>query len=90
MSLLFLLWAFVFVGIKWGWLAGVGLFIAWLVIPPSSKIDSFLGLIMAYLAGLAIEFFGAYATSLVLGNIWGAVVAILIGVNAIVVWNKKR
>ena len=88
MSLIFLLWAFVFVGIKWGWLAGVGLAVIWLIIPPSSRVDSFFWLIVIALFQLAIEFFGAYATALVLGNIWGAVVAILIGVNAIVVWNK--
>lgn len=87
-AILFFIFSLIMICVKWG-LWGLLIIVIWLCIPNYRNIKSTAVAVLKYLYNVFVWVLGCIAVALLWGNTWGAVMAILIGVNEIFSWNKN-
>lgn len=88
MPILFLIASLVAIGFHWGGWYSAGIVAFILAIPSLKSIDTLEYAMFKYLLGVVIWIFGVIAVTALLGNIWGAAMAIVIAIHEIITWNK--
>lgn len=88
MPFVFLLASWIAIGFKWGIGSAIALVIFRLVLPKPRWNSSFAYVLFLYFVNVGTWVLGVIAVTHLLGDIWGAVMALIIAVREIVVNSK--